>query len=604
MVTAANATNMAAGTKHTRRTCLLGPDKDKWLAAEYAQLDKHNSYGMWGDIIARSDVPPDAKIIRPIWNYTQKGSGEHKARNCMDGKQLVRMGAKIGNTYAACMEQPCLRLLVALMVYLGNIIEDGDVVNTYAHAEAEGTPIYIVVDDVFKAWFQDRFYTAIYLGSCVQVCKAMQGHPSAGSWWSDFFDKTCAAPLLLRPAFTKPTIYRRDDSVTSGMTLMIRHVDDIMAYAAHETDRKAILEGIANRVMFKISPHRTTLFYATNIDQMTLYIKVHATSYITSFLTKIGWATSTRDSAILVPMPPSTVKYMAKSPGPLDPEALSAIVTQFGFQYRTLTGMLIFAVQIGRFDIAPAVSIRCKFNDRPGAAHFLAANNVMRYLHSEIERALICWRPTGKDRPDLPRAPLTPYRPEANIDALLPQDFPILESIFFVDASYGGLLTLGEPCFITGINIMLGGTAIFAKTRIQRTTALSSIESDTMTGCEAGKHIKYFCKLFVDLRFPLTGTTPMGEDNKGTIMIAHHHRPSGRTRHTDLQFFATQEWVQQGLMTCFKANGQANPADALSKVLYCILNRRHFERMMGYYGSPHILHTVFRANPNDNPPSG
>jgi hypothetical protein len=219
-------------------------------------------------------------------------------------------------------------------------------------------------------------------------------------------------------------------------------------------------------VTFKISPHRTTLFYATDIDQTALYIKVHATSYITSCLTKLGWATSTKDSAIMVPMPPSTVKEMAKFPGPLDRGALSAIVAQLGFQYRTLTGMLILAVQSGRFDIALAVSILCKFNDRPGAVHLLAAKNVMRYLRSEIGRGLIYWRPTGKDRPDLPRGPLTPYRPKANIDALFPQYFTILEPVCFVDASYGGLLTLGEPQSITGIVIMLGGTAIFAKTRI------------------------------------------------------------------------------------------------------------------------------------------
>jgi hypothetical protein len=385
---------------------------------------------------------------------------------------------------------------------------------------------------------------------------------------------------------------------------MIRQVDDIMASAAHETGRKAIPEGIANQLTFKISPHRTTLLYATDIYQTALYIKVHARSYITSCLTKLGWATSTKYYAILVPMPPSTVKDMAKSPGPLDPEALSAIVAQFGFQYCTLTGMLIFAVQIGRFDIAPAVSILCKFNDMPGAAHFLAAKNVMCYLRSEIDRGLIYWRPTRKDTPDLPRAPLTAYLPEANIDALFPQDFPILDSVCFVDAYYGGLLTLGEPRTITEIVIMLGGTAIFAKTRIQRTAALSSTESKTMAGCEASKHIKYFRKIFVDLRFTLTGPTPMGEDNQGTITIAHHRRPSGRTRHMDLQFFATQEWVHQGLVTFFKVNGQANPDDALSKVLYRILHRRHFDRMMGYYGSLHILHAVFRANPNDNPSSG
>jgi hypothetical protein len=106
------------------------------------------------------------------------------------------MGAKIGNTYAACMEQHCLWLFVALTAYLGNIIEDGDVINAYAHAEPEGTPIYIVVDDVFKTWFQDRFQKHIPLGSCVRVCKAMQGHPSAGSCWFEFFRlDLCGAAL-------------------------------------------------------------------------------------------------------------------------------------------------------------------------------------------------------------------------------------------------------------------------------------------------------------------------------------------------------------------------------------------------------------------------
>jgi hypothetical protein len=152
LVTAANATNMADGTKHTRRTCLKGPDRDKWIGAEFNQLDKHHSYGMYRNPIPRSSVPSDAKVVRPIWNYTQKGSGEHKARKCMDGKQLVRMGATIGNTYAACMEQHCLRLFIALSAYLGNLIQDGDVVNAYAHAPAQGTSIYISVDEVFQAW--------------------------------------------------------------------------------------------------------------------------------------------------------------------------------------------------------------------------------------------------------------------------------------------------------------------------------------------------------------------------------------------------------------------------------------------------------------------
>jgi hypothetical protein len=98
----------------------------------------------------------------------------------------------------------------------------------------------------------------------------------------------------------------------------------------------------------------------------------------------------------------------------------------------------------------------------------------MRYLRSTIHKGLIYWRPTCKERPDLPCGDLTPYRPEANIDALFHQDFPILEPVCYVDASYGGLLTIGEHRSITGIVITL---AIFAKTRTQRTTALSSTEA-------------------------------------------------------------------------------------------------------------------------------
>jgi hypothetical protein len=121
------------------------------MEAEFDMLDKNDSYGMYGTAVKRRNVPSTAKNVRPIWNYSQKGNGVHKARKCMDGKQLVRMGVKFTNTYASCMEQHCLRLFMAIAAYMGHIIEDGDVVNAYAHAAAEGTQIYIAEDAVFQS---------------------------------------------------------------------------------------------------------------------------------------------------------------------------------------------------------------------------------------------------------------------------------------------------------------------------------------------------------------------------------------------------------------------------------------------------------------------
>jgi hypothetical protein len=48
-------------------------------------------------------------------------------------------------------------------------------------------------------------------------------------------------------------MYRRDDAVTQGPNFAIRQVDDVMCSAAADSDRKAVLNGIAATVTFKIS---------------------------------------------------------------------------------------------------------------------------------------------------------------------------------------------------------------------------------------------------------------------------------------------------------------------------------------------------------------
>jgi hypothetical protein len=395
-------------------------------------------------------------------------------------------------------------------------------------------------------------------------------------------------------------MYRRDDAFCSVPTLVLRQVDDILCGAAAATDRDAVLDGITSKVSFVRSKALTTLFYATNLEQCAQYIRIYASSYIGACLAKLGWEAAVSDSPLIVPLTPVVLKTLQASVGPLDPSVQLFLETQFGFPYQTLTGMLIFATQIGRFDIAPAVSVLCKFNERPSAVHFQAANNGMQYLRATHSRGLIYWRPTGRERPDLPRGDILLTSPERAIAARFPSDLPLLEPVCYVDAYYVGILPNGEHRSFTGIIICRGGTAIFAKTRIQRTTALSSTEAEIIAGCDAGKDITYFRKLFVDLGFPITKPTLVAEDIAGTILVANHRRPSGRTRHLDLQYFATQEWVQRGLVFFYKIDGTANPSDAMSKVLYRILHRRHFDRIMGYNGSAHATHPALPPNPDDN----
>jgi hypothetical protein len=159
------------------------------------------------------------------------------------------------------------------------------------------------------------------------------------------------------------------------------------------------MEGISNTVTLKISPKHTTLFYATYIEQKAQYISVYAKSYIQACLLKLGWVAKGKDTALMVNFPPSAVKEMSLSPGPLYPAALQLILYKFGFPYRTMTNLLISTVQIGRFDIAPSVTIICKFNHHQAEVHFRAAKTVMRYLRRTLECGLIYWRPSRNVTP-------------------------------------------------------------------------------------------------------------------------------------------------------------------------------------------------------------
>jgi hypothetical protein len=66
LVTVNNAGMMAQGQKHTHCTCLKGLNRKNWIDAEFVQLGKHNSYGMYGIPLLRSDVPSSGTIVCPI----------------------------------------------------------------------------------------------------------------------------------------------------------------------------------------------------------------------------------------------------------------------------------------------------------------------------------------------------------------------------------------------------------------------------------------------------------------------------------------------------------------------------------------------------------
>ena len=67
--------------------------------------------------------------------------------------------------------------------------------------------------------------------------------------------------------------------------------------------------------------------------------------------------------------------------------------------------------------------------------------------------------------------------------------------------------------------------------------------------------------------------------------MANAGKPTERSRHIEIQYFALKEWVERKLVKFHHIPGIANPADSFTKALGWVLHFRHITRLMGNYGS-------------------
>ena len=97
-------------------------------------------------------APRDAIVLRQHWNYTIKGDGTRKARNCCDGSPWAAPQLKLANTYSSCIKQPCMRLFFALCAHKGYTSLKVDATNAYANSPPPHQPTFVAIDDRYAGW--------------------------------------------------------------------------------------------------------------------------------------------------------------------------------------------------------------------------------------------------------------------------------------------------------------------------------------------------------------------------------------------------------------------------------------------------------------------
>ena len=79
--------------------------------------------------------------------------------------------------------------------------------------------------------------------------------------------------------------------------------------------------------------------------------------------------------------------------------------------------------------------------------------------------------------------------------------------------------------------------------QIKDSIALSSTEAEFIAAVTAAKTARHIRSILREPGFEQTEPTPICEDNKPTMDVIALQKPTEQTRHTDIRFFAMQDWV-------------------------------------------------------------
>jgi hypothetical protein len=324
-------------------------------------------------------------------------------------------------------------------------------------------------------------------------------------------------------------------------------------------------------------------FNGIDVQQKAEYTELSCGNYIDRIMRSHGWeaeANMKPHSKPTAPLSTETLNQLQNhSNGPVEgTKEHEELQSKSGFSYRTLLGEMMFAYVSCRPDIGYAVTLMSKYGSNPSAYHYSCLKNIARYLRttrnwgiryyrSDIDKSL-----EAGETIDLKRDESLPSYPE---------DIKKGKLICFVDAAYGNDPKRRRST--TGYAFTYAGGAIVYRSKAQSITAQSSTEAEFIAAVTAAKTAIYLRSVLDELGFKQDEPTPIYEDNASAIEIINAQKPTERSRHIEIRFFAIQDWKMKGEIKMLHIPGVINPADDLTKPLGWILHSRHARFIMGHY---------------------
>ncbi|KAL7551376.1 hypothetical protein ACHAWF_014575 [Thalassiosira exigua] len=539
----------------TRSKLLRQEDWSQWQESEYKQLDQYMTQEMFGDPVP---VDSDAAVFNLVWTYVVKELDKRKKARCTcDGSTRAGQVRILDYTYANCVDQTTNRLFYALSAAENLIIFGADVSNAFGEAPPPKQGFYIRPDKAFRDWWEEKLgRSPIPHGWVIPVLAAMQGHPEAPRLWERHADSILRS-LGLKPTIHEPCLYA--GVVRGERVLFKRQVDDFEVAVSTAATASILFDQIDDRLTFPLKRMGlVTLFNGLDILQTRHFIKMSCTTYIEKISNRhlADWMNVKDMPNKPTPLPTaqSFIRGYLSTVGDPDVKAQSVLATKMGF----------FLSQGHR---------SC-----PAEIHYHGVRHCLKYLYITRDDGIYFWRP--EPREDLPE--VAPPRIMSNFHDLLMDgrpDHDALELHAYMDSDWAACPRTRRS-FGGRVLFVAGGPSHY-RANLQPTVSDSSTMAELIEASNTGKGILFVRSVMYDLGIPQGAATLAYEDNDATTSVANSEKPTPRTRHVDIRYFALCEWVERDLMKLECIDTSQNISDNLTKQLGTVLFYRHTDYIMG-----------------------
>jgi hypothetical protein len=237
-------------------------------------------------------------------------------------------------------------------------------------------------------------------------------------------------------------------------------------------------------------------------------------------------------------------------------------------QYQSLIGSLQWAISLGRFDIATAVSTLSRFRAQPTEGHLERAKRVVGYL-AKFSNARIRFNMDLPDYSDLVEPDVDWARTVyGDVKEVIPDNIPeplgkpVVLTTYFDANLYHDMIT-GRS--MTGILHFVNGTPFDWHAKKQNTVETATYGSEYVAGRTAVEQVMEIRNYFRYLGVPVLGKTRVFGDNESMIKSSTLPHSVLTKRHNAISYHKVREAVASDMMSLHHIPGTENPSDILSK---------------------------------------